>query len=51
MLGITLGIADRSKPGVDDGLGMVLSGVSFGVTWVDNLESAGSGDVDPLGHS
>ena len=50
MLRITLGDLDRSKPGVDEGYGLVLSGGSFGVTWVDNLESAGPGEGDPLGN-
>ena len=48
---ITLGVADRSKPGVDEGSRLVLSGGSFGVTWVVILESAGTGDSDPLGSS
>ena len=43
MLGITLGVVDRSKPGVDVVSGLVLSGVFFLVTWAGNLESAGPG--------
>ena len=45
MLGITLVVADRSKPGVDEVSGMVLSYGSFGV---DNLEIEGPGEGDPL---
>ena len=36
MLGIKLGVADRSNPGVDEGSGMILSCGSFGVTFVGN---------------
>ena len=48
MLGITLGVSDRSKPGVDKVSGLVLSGGYYGVTWVGNLESAGPGEGEPL---
>ena len=51
MLGILLGSAKRIKPGVDEGSGMILSGGSFGVNWVGNLESAGPREVDTLGNS
>ena len=50
-MGITLGVSDRRKPGVDEVPVMVLSGGSFGVTWVDKLDSAGPGEGDPLGNS
>ena len=41
-------MSDIIKPDVDKGSGIVLSGGSFGVTWVGNLESAGPGEGDPL---
>ena len=44
-----MGVAGRSKPGVDDGSGLVLSCVSFGDTWFGNLESAGPVERDQLG--
>ena len=48
MLGITLGFSDRSKPGVDEGSGLVLLCVSFGITWVRKLESSGPAEGDPM---
>ena len=50
-LGSTLGYAGRSKPGVDEGSGVVLSGGSIEFTWVDNLEGAGPGGGEPLSNS
>ena len=44
-MGIMLVVADRSKPGVDEVLGQVLSGGSF---WVGNSESEGHVEGDPL---
>ena len=40
VLFITLGAAERRKPVVDEGSGMVLSGGYVEVTLVDNLEGA-----------
>ena len=40
----------QENPGVDEGSWMVLSVRSFGITWVGNLESAGTGEVDTLGN-
>ena len=40
---IKLGTLERIKPGVDEGSGMVLSGGSFEITWVGNLEGEGPG--------
>ena len=51
MLGITLGSASRRKTVVDEGSGLVLSGGSFEVTWVGNLEGVGLGEGDPMGDS
>ena len=48
---ITLLVADRIKPVFDEGSWMVLTGGSFEVTCVGNIESAGPGEVDPLGNS
>ena len=42
VLGITHGAAGRSKPGLEEGSGLVLSGGSFEVTWVINLEVVGT---------
>ena len=50
-MGITLGAADISEPGVDEGSGLVLSVVSFEVTWVSNIEGEGPGEGDPVGNS
>ena len=50
-MGIILGDAYRSKPGVDEGSGVVLSGGSIEFTWVDNLEGAGPGGGEPLSNS
>ena len=44
-MGIMLVVADRSKPGVDEVLGQVLSGGSF---WVGKIESEGHVEGDPL---
>ena len=41
VLGITLVATEISKLGADEGSGLVLSGVSVEVTWVDNLEGSG----------
>ena len=49
-LGITLGAADRSKPGVDEVSGLVLADGSGEVTWVGNLEVAGLVEGGPLGN-
>ena len=51
MLSITLGASDRRNPDVDDGSGMDLSGGSFGITWVGNLEISDPGEGDTLGNS
>ena len=51
MLGITLGAADIIKHCVDEGSGLVLSGGSFDVTCVGNLEGEGTGEGDPMGNS
>ena len=51
MLGITRGYTDRSKPGVDEVTGLVLSGGSFEVTWDGNLEFVDTGQGDLLGVS
>ena len=48
MLVSTLGAADRIKHGVDEGSRLVLSGGSFDVTCVGNLEYEGTGDGDPM---
>ena len=48
MLGITLVASDRSKPGVDEGSWMVLSGGSFEITWIINLEDEGTGEGDTM---
>ena len=45
MLGIKIGVAYRINPGVDEGSGLVLSYGYFGVTWVGNLDSEGTGEV------
>ena len=37
VLGITLGVLYRSKPGVDEVSEMVLSGVSVDINWVGNI--------------
>ena len=50
-MSITLGAEERRKTDVDELSGLVLSGVSFGVIWVGNLESVGPGECDPLGNS
>ena len=50
-MGSTLGYADRSKPCVDEGSGVFLSGGSIEFTWVDNLEGSGPGGGEPLGNS
>ena len=42
-MGITLGDADKRKPCVDEGSYLVLSGGPLGVTWVGNVDSAGTG--------
>ena len=47
----TFGAADKRKPGVDEVLGMVLSGGYLGVTWVGNLDSAGPVERGPVGNS
>ena len=43
-MGITLGAAYKIKPGFDEGSGLVLSGGSFEVTSVINLEVADPGE-------
>ena len=50
-MGITRVAADRSKPGVDEGSGLVLSSGYFEVTWVGKLYSTGFGEGDPIGNS
>ena len=50
-MGITLGASYRSKPSSDEESGLVLSVDSFEVTWVGNLEGAGSRKGDPLVNS
>ena len=42
-MGTTCRAADRIKPGVDEGSGLVLAGVSFEGIWVGNLEDADPG--------
>ena len=37
-MGITHGDEDRNKTGLDEGAGLFLSGGSFYITWVGNLE-------------
>ena len=48
VLGITLRYSDKSKPGVDEVSGLVLSEVSLEVNSVGNLEGAGPGEGYPL---
>ena len=50
-MGITLGATDISKLGVDEVSGLVLSVVSFEVTWFGNLEGSGPAEVDPMCNS
>ena len=40
VLDIILGSTERSKPVVDEGSGLFLSGVSVEVTWVGNLKGS-----------
>ena len=47
----TRGAVDISKPGVDQELGLVLSGDLFEGNWVGNLEGEGPRDGDPLDNS
>ena len=42
-MGITRGAAGRSKPGFEEGSGLVLSSGSFEVNWVSNPEVVGTG--------
>ena len=46
-----MGATYRIKPGVDEILGLVLSGRSVEVTWVGNLEGSWYGDSEPLSNS
>ena len=46
-----MGVADRIKPGVDEGSGIVLSGGSFWFTWVGNLDISVPIEGDPHGNS
>ena len=50
-MSITLGAADRRKPGVDEGSGMVLSGGSFEVNLVGNIDFVGPGEGYPIRNS
>ena len=50
-MGRKRGSADRIKPCVDEGSGLVLSGGAFEGTCVGNLECEGPGEGDPLGNS
>ena len=50
-MAINLESLDRSKPGVDEGSQLVLSGSSFEVTQVGNLEGEGPGEGHPLDNS
>ena len=50
-MGITLGVAEKNNPGVEEGSGMILSGWSFGDTWIGSLQSSGPGEGDTLGNS
>ena len=50
-MGITLGVGDRSKPRGYEESGMVLSGLSFGVTLIINLEGSWPGEVYTLDNS
>ena len=51
MLDIPCGAIDRIIIKFDEGSGLVLSGGSFEVTWVGNLEGVGLGESDPMGDS
>ena len=51
VLGITLVVADISKPGVDEGSGLFLLGGYFEDAFDGSLDSAGPGEGDPLGNS
>ena len=48
MLSITHRYEGRINPGVDEGSGLILSGVSFGGTWDGNLDGSGSVEGDPM---
>ena len=50
-MGVKLGSADRSKSVVDEVSRMFFSGDYFGVTWVANLEGAGTGEGDLMNSS
>ena len=50
MLGITQGAAERIKPGVDEGSGLVVSGGSFEGTFFSYLEGSGLLEGDPVGN-
>ena len=50
-MGIALGDSDRSKPGVDEVSGLVLSDGYFEGNWYGNIDGAGPGEDKTMGIS